>query len=128
MVPSSKAGAHFQFFSPDSAEGKEISNVLIKYKPSDELFPFKAGVVATMVTKALGRKFSVGDHTTSWKTYKVRPSGGVVTSDKVNNKYCIYHKAHGDFTFNQTWVDFLISENAKPKGQTLSAPQMPKAG
>lgn len=30
MVPSSKASAHFQFLSPKSAEGQDISNILVK--------------------------------------------------------------------------------------------------
>lgn len=41
MVPGSKSKSHIQFLSPESAEGKEVSNVLIKHKPADELYPYK---------------------------------------------------------------------------------------
>ena len=45
LTNASKAKAHFQFVQPDSDEGKEIQNVLIKYKPLDELYPHKPGEV-----------------------------------------------------------------------------------
>jgi hypothetical protein len=114
MVPSSKASAHFQFFSPESAEGKDLSNILVKYKPADDLYPFKAGIVAKQVSKATKRDFSVTSHTKAWQAHKVRPSGNAATPDQVNTKYCHYHKAHKDYTYNQAWVDLLIAENSKP--------------
>ena len=45
LTNGSKAKAHFQFVQPESAEGKEIQNVLIKYKPLDEIYPLKPGQV-----------------------------------------------------------------------------------
>jgi Protein of unknown function (DUF3644) len=111
IVPSSKATAHFQFVSPESSEGQDISNILVRYRPADDLYPFKAGVVAKEVGKAIARKFSISDHTRAWQAHKIRPSGNIVTPDKVNTKYCHYHKAHKDFTYNQAWLDLLISEN-----------------
>jgi hypothetical protein len=112
MVPSSKAASHFQFFSPESAEGKEVSNILVKFKPADDLFPFKAGVVAKAVAKAIQKRFSVSDHTKAWQKHKIRPSGNLPTPDQVNAKYCHYHKAHKDFTYSQAWLDLLIAEHS----------------
>jgi hypothetical protein len=112
MVPSSKASAHFHFLSPESLEGQDVSNILVKYKPADDLYPFKAAVVAKSVSKAIKKKFPVSDHTKAWQAHKIRPSGNLATADQVNTKYCHYHKAHKDYTYNQAWVDLLIGENS----------------
>lgn len=50
---ASKSRAHIQFVHPDSAEGKEISNILVKYKPADDLYPYKPSVVASWCHAAL---------------------------------------------------------------------------
>lgn len=111
MVPSSKAKSHFQFVCPDSAEGKEISNVLVKHKAGDEMYPFKPKDVIAKVSNAIGKKFSMTDHTNAWKKHKVRPKTGEPDSKKTNSKYCMYHKAHGDYTYNEAWVEKLINEH-----------------
>ena len=107
---ATKGDAHIQFVSPDSAAGVEISNVLIKERVGDQLYPFKPNVVARMVTKALGSKFSNHDHTLAWKKHKVRPVGIDPKPGTVQAKYCCYHSAHKDYTYNQAWVDKLIED------------------
>jgi len=54
LTSASKAKAHFQFVQPDSAEGKEIQNVLIKYKPAADIWPYKPGEVVARVAQAAG--------------------------------------------------------------------------
>ena len=41
----SKNRAHVKFVSPDSEQGKELSNVLIKPMPADYMYPHKPAVV-----------------------------------------------------------------------------------
>lgn len=106
---ASKGSAHIQFLTPDSDEGKSIHNVLQKYKVSDELYPHKPSEVAALVAKKSGRRFTVSDHTDAWRKHKVRPAKG----DKTNRTYCIFHKAYNSYTYNDAWVELLVSEIAK---------------
>lgn len=111
---ASKGKAHIQFLSPDSEEGKTVHNVLQKFKIADELYKYKPGDVARLVRQASGKPFSVHDHTIAWQTYKVRPSRGSNTPEKTNRDYCIYHVAHGDYTYNDKWIDKLVVETGGP--------------
>ncbi|MBY5456118.1 DUF3644 domain-containing protein [Rhizobium leguminosarum] len=106
---ASKGSAHIQFLTPDSDEGKSVHNVLQKYKVSDELYPHKPSEVAALVAKKSGRRFTVSDHTDAWRKHKVRPAKG----DKTNRTYCIFHKAYNSYTYNDAWVELLVSEIAK---------------
>ena len=106
---ASKGSAHIQFLTPDSDEGKSVHNVLQKYKVSDELYPHKPSEVAALVAKKSGGRFTVSDHTDAWRKYKVRPAKG----DKTNRTYCIFHKAYNSYTYNDAWVELLVSEIAK---------------
>lgn len=42
-----KSRAHFQFVLPESAEGKDIRNVLVQHKLADHLYPHKPGEVVS---------------------------------------------------------------------------------
>lgn len=106
---ASKGTAHIQFLTPDSDEGKSVHNVLQKYKVSDELYPHKPSVVAALVAKKSARRFTVSDHTDAWRKHKVRPAKG----DKTNRTYCIFHKAYNSYTYNDAWVELLVSEIAR---------------
>lgn len=108
---ASKGSAHIQFLTPDSEEGKSVHNVLQKYKISDELYPHRPGEVAAQVSKKSSARFTLSDHTDAWRRHKVRPAKG----DKTNRTYCIFHKAYDGYTYNDAWVDLLVSELAKEK-------------
>lgn len=105
---ASKSKAHIQFVSPETQEGKDIHNVLQKYRVADEMYPFKPHDVVREVQKA-GRIFSTSDHTNAWKKYKVRPSKDASAPEKTDKSFCIYHAAHKDYTYNKAWVDKLIA-------------------
>lgn len=106
---ASKGQAHIHFVHPESDEGKTIHNVLQKFKIADELYPFKPGDVVALVKKA-GKLFTMADHTIAWKKYKIRPPKNSSSKDKTDRAYCIYHLSHKDYTYNQKWVDRLVSE------------------
>ena len=42
---ASKSRSHFEFFRPDTLEGKDIRNVLVQYKSADYLYPHKPAIV-----------------------------------------------------------------------------------
>lgn len=111
---ASKGSAHMQFLHPDSAEGKSVHNVLQKFKIADELYKFKPGLVVEMVRKSTKKKFNMSDHTRAWQKHKIRPAKGVKYPEKTDRKYCIYHPAHRDYTYNEKWVELLIEECGGP--------------
>jgi hypothetical protein len=110
LTNTSKSQAHFQFVQPDSAEGAEIQNVLVKFKPADELYPLRPMDVVREVRKQLDRPFTSDKHQKAWKLYKVRPSSRAKDPTATNRMYCIYHAAHRDYTYSQEWVTFLVGQ------------------
>jgi hypothetical protein len=112
LTNASKANAHFQFVQPDSAEGKEIQNVLIKYKPVDDIWPLKPSEVVKRVAAASGRNFTSDKHQRAWKMYKVRPKTGAADPAATNKQYCVYHQPYKSYTYSQDWVHFLVGQVA----------------
>jgi hypothetical protein len=119
---ASKGKAHIHFLSPDSEEGKTVQNVLQKFKIADELYRYKPGDVTRLVRKASGKSFSVHDHTMAWQRHKVRPATGSRSPDKTNRDFCIYHTAHRDYTYNDRWIELLVTELGGPTVGPTSQP------
>lgn len=111
---ASKGKAHINFLSPDSAEGKSVHNVLQKFKIADDLYRHKPGDVVKTVRKACKKSFTMSDHTRAWQKHKIRPQSGSKAPDKTNRDYCIYHAAHGDYTYNDSWIALLVAELGGP--------------
>ncbi|WP_227698711.1 DUF3644 domain-containing protein [Sphingomonas hengshuiensis] len=117
-----KSRAHFQFVQPDSAEGKDIRNVLVQHKLADHLYPHKAGAVVALIQQRTGQAFSLRNHTQAWRKFDVRPRKGAAQPENTNREYCVYHTAHGDYTFSDQWVQLLQSEvNDPQKFEALKA-------
>jgi len=110
LESATKSRAHFQFVQPDSAEGKEIHNVLVKSQISDDLYPHKPKNVVSLVRVKTSKVFNIRRHTQAWKKHKVRPYPDADQPENTNKDYCIYHAAHGDYTYSDKWVEFLIAE------------------
>ena len=106
---STKSKSHIKFVHPTDEEAEEVRNVLIRKEISDKLYPHKAGVVADMVRQKSDRAFTTYNHTQAWRKFDVRPRNGVEQPENTNKDYCIYHQAHGDFTYSTKWVDFIVS-------------------
>lgn len=121
MDGSSKSGANIKFVSPDSDEGQEIHNVLVKNRIADDMFPFKPSAVVAAV-RAKVPDFSMHTHTLAWKKHKVRPNNNAKKPSQTNKTYCVYHSAHRDYTYSQAWIDFLTETYAEDgKLDTLRA-------
>jgi hypothetical protein len=110
LTNASKSKAHFQFVQPDSAEGKEIQNVLIKYKPADDIWPFKPSDVVKSVAAASNRNFTLDTHQRAWKMYKARPKTGAIDPTATEEKFCLYHAPYKSYTYSQAWVAMLIGQ------------------
>lgn len=109
---ATKGTSHFQFVQPHSAEGREISNILVKYKPADETHPYKPKAVCNEVSRRSGIKFTLQNHTQAWRLHQIRPRVGERQPEKTDKEHCVYHPAHGDYTYSQRWVERLVSEVA----------------
>ena len=109
-IESSKSKSAFQFVSPKSAEGKEISSVLVKHKPSEITHPHKPAQVVSLVNQKTGKSFNAHQHTCAWKRHKVRPDGGSIKPGATKIDYCHYNPTFKSYTYNDAWVDLLASE------------------
>ena len=107
---AAKTRSHFEFLRPDSAEGKEIRNILVQYKAADYLYPHKPTGVVKLVQEKSGLVFTGNNHTQAWKLHKIRPARGAKQPENTNKEFCIYHAAHGDYTYSEAWVDRLTEE------------------
>lgn len=117
-----KSRSHFQFVQPNSAEGKDIRNVLVQHKLADHLYPHRPGDVVKKVAELTGRAFTQRNHTQAWRKFGARPRVGIGSPENTNRDYCIYHVAHGDYTFSDQWVQKLADEVADDdKFQDLKA-------
>jgi len=105
-----KSRAHFQFVLPESAEGKDIRNVLVQHKLADHLYPHKPGEVVSQVYQKTGKAFTSHNHTQAWRKFEVRPRKGAAQPDNTKRAYCVYHAAHKDYTYSDQWIELLIAE------------------
>ena len=113
---ATKSQSHIKFVHPGSEEGEKIRNILIKQKPADELYPHKPGKVCEFVSQRSEKRFTSHNHTQAWRKYKARPRSGVAKPDATNREYCIYHAAHGDYTYSDSWVEFLVDKISTEDG------------
>ena len=110
MVSASKSEAHFKFVNADSADDKDIQNILVKFKPADHLYPHRPSKVVQIVAEKSGMRFTMHDHTLSWRCHNVRPQSNTEHPESTNRTYCLYHSAHKDYTYSAQWVDLLVKE------------------
>ncbi len=110
MASASKSRSHFEFLLPGSEEGKEIRSVLVKHKIADQLYPHKPGAVVDLVWSRSGKAFTLHNHTQAWRLFKVRPRTRAKQPESTKMEFCIYHAAHGDYTYSDQWVDHLVNQ------------------
>lgn len=104
---STKSKAHIKFVHPSEDQAEELKNVLIKHEISDQLFPFKPAAATKEIARVSGKHFSSRNHTQAWRKFDVRPRSGVAQPENTNRDFCIFHVAHGDYTYSQKWIDFI---------------------
>jgi hypothetical protein len=106
--------ANFKFVLPETAEGQEIHNVLARRVAADDLYPHKAKSVIDLVKEQSGQAFNSSHHTKAWKLFRVRPPSKSPQPDQTDKRYCIYHKAHRDYTYSDDWIARLVEEVSDP--------------
>lgn len=107
LQSSAKSRAHIQFVRPDTAEGKEICNVLEKRVIADSLYPYKPSQVCALVTGRSKKKFTLHDHTQTAYLLKVRPKGPSKQPEITDKEYCIYHPLYKSYSYSEAWVERL---------------------
>ena len=107
---ASKRRSHFEFVRPDLDEGKDIRNVLVQHKIADHLYPHKPGAVVRLVRQKSGNAFTSRNHTQAWRLFKARPRKGAKQPENSDKEFCIYHTAHGDYTYSDQWIDHLVDQ------------------
>ncbi len=115
MIAGTKGKAHIQFVHPASKEAEQIRNVLVKYKTADELYPYKPSKVVQIVAEKSGVQFTSHIHTQARRKYRACPAHRSAQPDNTNKDYCIFHSAHGDYTYSEKWIAFLLQMIIDPK-------------
>ncbi len=113
---ASKSKSHIQFIHPGSEEAEKIHNILVKYRPTDDLYPYLPSHVVATVAKRSRRRFTSHNHTQAWRKFQVRPRSRSKQPEGTNKDYCIYHPTHNDYTYSEKWVDFLIEKISTNEG------------
>lgn len=114
LTASSKSKAHIQFVKPDSAEGRNIHNVLTKKVIADEEYPHKPGKLVTLVAEKCKKPFTTHNLQQAIRLYKVRPKNLSPHPENTDKIYCIYHSAHKDYTYSDEWVERLVAAATDP--------------
>ena len=107
---ATKSEAHIKFISPHTDQAKEIKNILVRERILDDKYPYKPKEIAAIVSNKTNKTFKVHNHTNAWKKFKVRPEYGSKQPDATDKRYCIYHKAHKDYTYSEEWVNLICEK------------------
>jgi hypothetical protein len=67
----------------------------------------KAGEVLARLEEISGIKIDHAYHKYLYINFEVRPPGSSKDKTNTNTKYCHYDDAHGDYMYQECWVDFL---------------------
>lgn len=105
---ASKSQAHIQFIKPGSEEGKQIHNILEKHILADSKYPYKPKQVCDEIEERTGTRFTSYNHTQAMYYFKARPKSGAKQPENTNKEWCIYHTAHGDYTYSEAWINILV--------------------
>lgn len=114
LTAAPKSKAHLQFVKPDSAEGKQIHNVLSKKVIADDEYPHKPGKVVKLVAAKSKKVFTTHNLQQAIRLYKVRPKNGAPQPENTDRTHCIYHTAHKDYTYSDEWVEKLVAAVKDP--------------
>ena len=72
------------------------------------------GKLVAIVAKKTKKPFTSHTHQQAIRYYKVRPRHGAPQPENTDKTYCIYHAAHGDYTYSEQWVEKLVSTANDP--------------
>jgi len=99
--------------SAEDREAYEKISVLIKDKKvkveGANVRRLKPGAVIENVNNTLGAKSVTSNlHVVLYKLFRIRPPNGADDPFDTNTEYCLYDETHGDYVYQETWVEFII--------------------
>lgn len=109
-----KSKAHIQFVNPESAEGKEIHNVLAKKVISDDFYPLKPGKVVKQVAAKTKKHFTSHTHQQAIRYFNVRPKNGAPQPENTDKTHCVYHPVYKAYAYSPEWVETLVAAVTDP--------------
>lgn len=119
--PKTEADAVMRFVREEEMtsvqkEARDVVQTIVRTKqvPVQNKGRHKPGAVARKVERALGVRFSISDHTRSWKHFGVRPPRGSERPESTDERYCVWDEPHGDYLYMEAWVEKLIQELENP--------------
>lgn len=69
----------------------------------------KAGEVCKRVVEVLKTvSFTQNLHVLLYKMFSIRPANGAEDPFETNTEFCLYDETHGDYVYEEAWVEFLI--------------------
>ncbi|MBM7551236.1 DUF3644 domain-containing protein [Thalassobacillus pellis] len=90
---------HLVTIVKDKVVRKEVINPG-RLKPSD---------VVEQVNNRVTIDFKQYDHTCLYSIFSVRPNSNSETDEfETNTSYCHYDEVHGDYVYQDTWVEFIV--------------------
>jgi len=99
--------------SSDDKEAFDQLNVLIKDKtvrvPVSNANRLRASSVIKNVNEQQDSVLLTQNlHVVLYKLFEIRPPNGSDTPFETNTLYCLYDETHGDYVYEEMWVDFLV--------------------
>ncbi len=96
----------------DEIKSGKVGFMTVKYEsvkvPSRDFFKLKPSDVVRLVKEQTGRtNFTITQHIKCWVKYEARPRG---KDPSIQNDWCMFDEAHGDYVYSQKWVDFLADK------------------
>ncbi len=71
-----------------------------RFKPSE--------VVNNVNAQLAGKSITSNLHVTLYKLFEIRPPNGSDDPFDTNTRYCLFDETHGDYVYEQEWIDFLV--------------------
>ena len=114
---TNRADAAIEFVkwdSLDKADKKsyEKLSVIIKDKrirvEGVNVHRFKPGEVVKEVNSKSTTSLTQNLHTVLYKLFGIRPPNGSDEPFETNTTYCLYDETHGDYVYQQSWIDLLV--------------------
>lgn len=120
--PKTQADAAMTFvklddLDPDQLAAMEQVQTIIRDKqvPVANLGHLKPAEVAARVAAALGRRFSVSDHTSAWRHFGVRPAQNAANPETTKSQFCVWDTAFKQYVYTEAWVTYLTRHLADPE-------------
>jgi hypothetical protein len=119
--PKTEADAVMRFVREDEMndeqrQARDVVQTIVRNRPVSvqNKGRHKPGTVVAKVSADLGVKFSMNDHVSSWRHFKVRPAADASRPELTDDRYCVWDEPHSDYLYTDAWVKKLNKDLADP--------------